>query len=54
MIALFVADAITGMKELLSENHELIEPSLAALINRCVALISDEACVNSRLSHSIR
>lgn len=41
------------MKELLSENQELIEPSLAVLINRSVTLISDEACCISRLPHSI-
>jgi hypothetical protein len=53
MNTVVVTDAISGMKELLSENEKLIEPSLAALISRCAALISDEACIISRLSPSI-
>ncbi|KAF8323059.1 hypothetical protein DL93DRAFT_618999 [Clavulina sp. PMI_390] len=35
-------DAIGGIRELLSENPELIEDSLHSLLNRCVGLISDE------------
>ena len=46
-------DAISGMKELLSQNQELIEPSLTALLNRCAALIADEACLIPRLSRTI-
>lgn len=39
------------MKELLSDNPQLIEPSLTTLINRCVTLISDEVSENfSRLA----
>jgi pre-rRNA-processing protein IPI1 len=39
---MFTVDALAGLRELLSEYSELIEPSLARLVNQCVALISDE------------
>lgn len=42
-------DALSGLRELLSENATLIEPSLTSLINRCVTLISDEVRILQKI-----
>ena len=42
MVKSCVTDALLGLRELLEANPQLIDSSLATLINTCVRVIADE------------